>query len=92
MLNHNYDYKSNLETSLRINWRIEDVIGGRTFDYGKPFLPDALAGVAEISQPCQPTALSTSFATSPTSFSPCATSSRRAWIRKSSSPPFNAGR
>lgn len=48
MLNHNYDYKSNLETSLRINWRIEDVIGGRTFDYGKPFLPDALAGVAGI--------------------------------------------
>ena len=48
MLNHNYDYKSNLETSLRINWRIEDVIDGRTFDYGKPFLPDALAGVAGI--------------------------------------------
>jgi len=48
MLNHNYDYKSNLETSLRINWKIEDVIDGRTFDYRKPFLPDALAGVAGI--------------------------------------------
>src|SRR5215471_239974 len=48
MLNHNYDYKSNLETSLRINWKIEDVIGGRTLDYRKPFLPDALAGVAGI--------------------------------------------
>src|SRR5499427_4676147 len=48
MLNHNYDYKSNLETSLRINWKIEDVIDGKTFDYRKPFLPDALAGVAGI--------------------------------------------
>jgi hypothetical protein len=48
MLNHNYDYRSNLETSLRINWKIEDVIDGRTFDYRKPFLPDALAGVAGI--------------------------------------------
>jgi len=48
MLNHNYDYKSNLETSLRVNWKIDDVIDGRTFDYRKPFLPDALAGVAGI--------------------------------------------
>src|SRR5216684_8587229 len=49
MLHHRYDYQSNLESSLRINWRIEDVIAGRTFDYGKPFLPDSLAGVTGIS-------------------------------------------
>ena len=48
MLNHSYDYQSNLEASLRINWRIEDVIGGRTFDYDKPFLPESLAGVDGI--------------------------------------------
>ena len=48
MLNHRYDYQTNLEASLRINWRIEDVIGGRQFDYGKPFLPDSLAGVNGI--------------------------------------------
>jgi hypothetical protein len=48
MLNHRYDYQTNLEASLRINWRIEDVIGGRQFDYGKPFLPDSLAGVTGI--------------------------------------------
>jgi hypothetical protein len=48
MLNHHYDYQTNLEASLRINWRIEDVIGGRQFDYSKPFLPDSLAGVKGI--------------------------------------------
>lgn len=48
ILNHNYDYRSNLETSLRINWKIEDVIGGMTFDFNKRFLPEALAGVDGI--------------------------------------------
>jgi len=48
MLNHRYDYQTNLEASLRINWRIEDVIGGRKFDYSKPFLPESLAGVDGI--------------------------------------------
>ena len=48
MLSHNYDYASNLRNSYQINWKIEDVIGGRTFDFGKPFLPEALAGVAGI--------------------------------------------
>jgi hypothetical protein len=48
MLNHKYDYQSNLETSLRINWKIEDVIAGMTFDFKKPFLPEALAGVSGI--------------------------------------------
>ena len=47
-LNHKYDYRSTLEASLRINWKIEDVIGGMTFDFSKPFLPEALAGVDGI--------------------------------------------
>jgi hypothetical protein len=48
LLSHRYDYRSNLEASLRINWKIEDVIGGMTFDFHKPFLPEALAGVDGI--------------------------------------------
>src|SRR5262244_1550804 len=46
MLNHNYDYKSNLETSLRINGKIEEVICGQWFDYRKRFLQAVLAGWA----------------------------------------------
>ena len=48
MLSHNYDYRSNLEASERVNWKIEDVIDGRTFDFGRPFLPESLAGVNGI--------------------------------------------
>src|SRR5262249_44863100 len=48
MLSHNYDYASNLRNSQQINWKIEDVIGGRTFDFERPFLPEAFAGVAGI--------------------------------------------
>jgi len=48
MLSHNYDYKSTLETSERVSWKIDDVIAGRTFDFSKPFLPDSLAGVTAI--------------------------------------------
>jgi hypothetical protein len=48
MLSHTYDYGSILETSQRINWKLEDVIAGRKFDFSRPFLPDSLAGVAAI--------------------------------------------
>jgi len=48
MLSHSYDYPSILETSQRINWKLEDVIAGRTFDFSLPFLPDSLAGVGAI--------------------------------------------
>ncbi len=48
MLSHTYDYHSILEISERIDWKIEEVIGGRTFDFSRPFLPEALAGVAGI--------------------------------------------
>jgi hypothetical protein len=48
MLTHNYDYESTLETSQRVNWKIEDVIAGRTLDFTKPFLPESLAGVTGI--------------------------------------------
>jgi len=48
MLTHNYDYRSNLEASQKVNWKLEDVIDGRTLDFERPFLPDSLAGVNGI--------------------------------------------
>ena len=35
MLQHNYDYRSCLDASQRISWRIDDVVAGRTFDFRK---------------------------------------------------------
>jgi hypothetical protein len=49
MLTHNYDYRTTLEASQRINWKLEEVIQGRSLDFRRPFLPEALAGVAGIS-------------------------------------------
>ncbi len=48
MLTHKYDYRSNLEASEKVNWKIEDVIDGRTFDFGKPFLPESFAAANGI--------------------------------------------
>jgi hypothetical protein len=40
-----YDYATILKLSQKINWRIEDIIGGeKTLDFTKPFLPEPLAG------------------------------------------------
>ena len=45
-MNKNYSYQGVLETSERINWRIEDIIGGdKRLDFAKPFMPEALAHV-----------------------------------------------
>lgn len=42
-IQHNFDYASCYEQSLKINWKIEDIIGGdKTLNFSKPFLPDAL--------------------------------------------------
>ncbi len=49
MLSHDYDYRTLLETSRRVGWKLEDVIDGKAFDFTRPFLPEALAGVAGIS-------------------------------------------
>ena len=48
MLSHNYDYRSCLDASLRVNWTIEEVIEGRHLDFARPFLPEALAGVRDL--------------------------------------------
>jgi hypothetical protein len=45
-MNNNYSYQGVLETSERINWRIEDIVGGdKRLDFSKPFMPEALARV-----------------------------------------------
>jgi hypothetical protein len=49
VLNHQYDYESTLADSLKVNWRVEDLIGGdKKLDFTRPFLPDSLAGTAGI--------------------------------------------
>jgi hypothetical protein len=45
----NYSYASALAASQRINWRVEDIIGGeKRLDFDKPFMPDALARVEAL--------------------------------------------
>lgn len=49
MVTRNYDYGSVLADSLKVAWRVEDLIGGdKRLDFTRAFLPDALAGVREI--------------------------------------------
>jgi hypothetical protein len=48
MLTHDYDYRATLQASERINWKLEEVIEGKSLDFGKRFLPEALAGVEGI--------------------------------------------
>jgi hypothetical protein len=44
-----YQYPAILEVAERINWRVEDLIGGdRRLDFSKPFLPEALARVDRL--------------------------------------------
>ena len=40
-IRHNYDYGTTYRQALRINWKIEDIIGGdKTLDFQQPFLPE----------------------------------------------------
>src|ERR671910_1311894 len=49
MQNH-YSYQSALAASERIGWRVEDLIGGeKKLDFTKPFMPESLAQVKQIS-------------------------------------------
>jgi hypothetical protein len=46
-IRHNYDYGSTHRQALRINWQIEDIIGGdKTLDFQKPFLPETWVDAA----------------------------------------------
>ena len=47
---HNYSYQTALAASERIGWRVEDLIGGdKKLDFGKPFMPESLAQVKQLS-------------------------------------------
>lgn len=43
-MKHNYTYKDALQTSERIGWKVEEIIGGeKQLDFTKPFMPESLA-------------------------------------------------
>ena len=45
-----YDYRETIAASQRVNWNIEDIIGGdKQLDFSKPFMPESLARVNELS-------------------------------------------
>jgi hypothetical protein len=49
-MQHNYSYQSALSASERVNWKIEDIIGGdKKLDFSKPFMPESLAQVTQFS-------------------------------------------
>ena len=44
-----YTYEGALATAQRVNWKIDDIIGGdKRLDFTKPFLPESLAGVKKL--------------------------------------------
>lgn len=48
-MQHSFTWQDTLESSLRVNWRIEDLIGGdQQLDFGKPFMPETFARVEAL--------------------------------------------
>jgi hypothetical protein len=48
-IRHHYDYGSTYRQALRVNWQIEDIIGGdKTLDFQKPFLPETWVDAAAL--------------------------------------------
>jgi hypothetical protein len=46
MLKHNYSYEATLADAIKVNWQVNDLIGGdKQLDFSKPFLPESLAQV-----------------------------------------------
>jgi hypothetical protein len=49
-MEHGYTYESALANSQRVNWSIDDIIGGdKRLDFTKPFIPESLAQVRRLS-------------------------------------------
>jgi hypothetical protein len=47
---HNYSYQSALAASERIGWKVDNIIGGdNKLDFTKPFMPESLAQVKQLS-------------------------------------------
>ena len=41
-MKHNFSYESALAASSRINWKVDDIIGGdKKLDFTKPFMPES---------------------------------------------------
>lgn len=48
-MQRNYSYQDIFATSERVNWRIDDIIGGdKRLDFEKPFLPESFARVDDL--------------------------------------------
>jgi hypothetical protein len=48
-MNQQFTYQATLAASEKINWRVEDIIGGdKALDFSRPFLPESLARVERI--------------------------------------------
>jgi hypothetical protein len=45
----NYSYAECLQNSYRVNWKIDDVIGGRAFDASRRWLPSQLSAAGAVS-------------------------------------------
>ncbi|WP_374372150.1 hypothetical protein [Dongia sp.] len=46
---HSYSYKEALNAAQKINWRIEDIIGGdKQLDFSRPFMPETMARVEPL--------------------------------------------
>src|SRR5262249_19336028 len=44
-----YTYQGALEASAKINWKIEDIIGGgKRLDFSRPFMPESLARTQQL--------------------------------------------
>jgi hypothetical protein len=49
-MQHNYSYQAALAASEKIGWKVEDLIGGdKPLDFTKPFMPESLAQVKQLS-------------------------------------------
>ena len=41
-MQYNYSYETALAASSRINWKVEEIIGGKKkLDFTKPFMPES---------------------------------------------------
>ncbi len=48
-IEHTYSYAATLADSLKIQWNVDDLIGGsKSLDFSRPFLPDTLARTKQL--------------------------------------------
>jgi hypothetical protein len=47
-MRNGYTYETAIRNSEKVSWRVEDILGGKSFDFSRSFLPEGLAGVKAI--------------------------------------------